>query len=203
MERRGRAARQDVAAGGLSRASACRIEPSSESSTVAAQGQRRRKPAQCTSILVRSRAMPEGLGGLPSGSGSPPHFPAWQPQSGYEVRTSGLLRGLQNVHGSTGAEFPCKSPLSCRSGVAAGRGRFSDSPRELRSSGELGARETPHFAGPFPKRLMGFEPTTFCMASRTRGRVWATTCLQTGGFSRLCAQPGILGFHGDSRQFED
>jgi hypothetical protein len=23
--------------------------------------------------------------------------------------------------------------------------------------------------GPFAKRLMGFEPTTFCMASRTRG----------------------------------
>jgi hypothetical protein len=42
----------------------------------------------------------------------------------------------------------------------------------------------------FSKRLMGFEPTTFCMASSTFGRYRPTTYLQTGAFRgldrRLC-----------------
>jgi hypothetical protein len=35
---------------------------------------------------------------------------------------------------------------------------------------------------PFQERLKGFEPSTFCMASRTCGSDSTRTCLQTGGF---------------------
>jgi hypothetical protein len=88
-------------------------------------------------------------------------------RAGTTVRTSSLLRGLQTDHGSTQAEFACKSGYFAAQARPPGRGRSSDSPRVLRRSGELSERKTAHFAGPFVKRLMGFEPTTFCMASRT------------------------------------
>jgi hypothetical protein len=63
------------------------------------------------------------------------------------------------------AEVACKS-AQFQIGRRRRRDRSSDSPRELRLSCELGAPKETAFAGLFLKRLMGFEPTTFCMASR-------------------------------------
>ncbi len=40
---------------------------------------------------------------------------------------------------------------------------------------------------PFEERLKGFEPSTFCMASRTWGRNLVTNCLQSGSFWRARA----------------
>jgi hypothetical protein len=47
---------------------------------------------------------------------------------------------------------------------------------------------------------MGFEPTTFCMASSTWGRGLVTNCLQTGGFRFACGTGLVREFtaiHGD------
>jgi len=81
------------------------------------------------------------------------------------VRASGLVRGPQNDNGSARAEFACKSP-SFKSGVAAARA----GPRPVLGGSEAPTscadRKTRQLAGPFRKRLMGFEPSTFCMANR-------------------------------------
>jgi hypothetical protein len=50
---------------------------------------------------------------------------------------------------------------------------------------------------------MGFEPSTFCMASRTRGMVSATTFLQNTQVLASVRQVGCSGFHADLREIED
>jgi hypothetical protein len=50
-------------------------------------------------------------------------------------------------------------------------------------------RKTPHFAGPFPKRLKGFEPSTFCMAS---------SCSLVQNVSK-CLQITVFGYSGPGR----
>jgi hypothetical protein len=62
----------------------------------------------------------------------------------------------------------------------------------------------PHFAGPFLKRLKGFEPSTFCMASRSWDWVhalnvpakWRTSAARGGAAE-------CLGYHEKSREFPD
>jgi hypothetical protein len=56
---------------------------------------------------------------------------------------------------------------------------------------------------PSRKRLMGFKPTTFCMASRPWGTVVVYDVPGNGRFCRRCARSGSLGFTADSREFED
>jgi hypothetical protein len=48
---------------------------------------------------------------------------------------------------------------------------------------------------PSQKRLMGFEPSTFCMASRTWSADSARTSLQAAGFRDRGAQEGLPGLH--------
>ena len=54
---------------------------------------------------------------------------------------------------------------------------------------------------PFQERLMGFEPTTFCMASRAGGADSPGLCLQIAGFSASSAHKGFPAFTGRSRGF--
>jgi hypothetical protein len=55
--------------------------------------------------------------------------------------------------------------------------------------------------GPFRKRLKGFEPSTFCMASRTFRADLSRICLQTSGFSAPTAWKAFPAFTGRSREF--
>jgi hypothetical protein len=81
------------------------------------------------------------------------------------VRTKDVLRRMQNDNGSVERNSPANPPIY-RSGVVARRCQSSDSPRDSDAPMNRTHPKRPHFAGPFLKRLMGFEPTTFCMASR-------------------------------------
>jgi hypothetical protein len=56
--------------------------------------------------------------------------------------------------------YPSRSAFTARRMVASA----SVCPRRLRCSSELDAPEKTSLCRPFLKRLMGFEPTTFCMA---------------------------------------
>jgi hypothetical protein len=52
---------------------------------------------------------------------------------------------------------------------------------------------------------LNFEARWLCKRRSSQGsldRMFASEC-QTAGFSRLRAEPGSLGFHADSRRFED
>ena len=62
-------------------------------------------------------------------------------------------------------------------------------------------RRTPAISRACSKRLMGFEPSTFCMASRARGADSARTSLQRGGFSAPGAHEGFPEIPGKSRGF--
>jgi hypothetical protein len=53
----------------------------------------------------------------------------------------------------------------------------------------------------FRERLKGFEPSTFCMASRTCGADPTRICLQTGDFWAPGADEGFPAFTGRSRGF--
>jgi hypothetical protein len=79
------------------------------------------------------------------------------------VRTKGVLRELQNVHGSVEQNSPANLPIFGSAAVAGCAGS-SDSPRERRRSSELCALQNSSLCRPSLKRLMGLEPTTFCMA---------------------------------------
>src|SRR5918992_4148733 len=65
-------------------------------------------------------------------------------------------------------------------------------------------RKRPANCRPFAKRLMGFEPTTFCMASRTWGHA---DCLdipaKIGGFTLESRRRRCPAFTAKSREFPD
>ena len=84
------------------------------------------------------------------------------------VRTKGVLRRMQNDNGSVERNSPAirlSSDQALSPAAASPQTVLGDSDAPMNWTHP----KRPHFAGPFLKRLKGFEPSTFCMASRARG----------------------------------
>jgi hypothetical protein len=74
--------------------------------------------------------------------------------------------GLQNDYRSTGAEFACKQAPSRQRRQFEGGADCPFIVRRRRRTIRLPTRKRPAKCRPSAKRLKGFEPSTFCMASR-------------------------------------
>jgi hypothetical protein len=84
---------------------------------------------------------------------------------------------------------PASNTLSVGSRSGPGR-RYPLGTQRLRRTSRLHTENRPANAGLFGERLMGFEPTTFCMASRTGGD-WIYR--EVPANQRFCGRPSAAG----------
>jgi len=76
-------------------------------------------------------------------------------------------------------------------------------PQPGRRTSRLGYDESPRFAGLFDKRLKGFEPTTFCMASSCCGLLLSRFIAASQAFASWLVGSDSPSFPAKSREFVD
>ena len=131
-------------------------------------GVRTRRRAACSSggkrpaLRRRERTSPTTLGG----SRCATTRASWWPSGAFARPSASFAARTQKVTGSDTRNLPAKRVLRARRRRNF-RKPFAAGLLGRRSTSELRQRKNPLSERAYPKRLMGLEPTTFCMAIRS------------------------------------
>ena len=125
-----------------------------------------------------------------------------QPANGRSRRTLDLLQACRMTSVRTNENRPANWAFFLKPPTIGGPRVRNQSDRMQRNKATARTKKTCK-CRPFRKRLKGFEPSTFCMASRARDSAQRGISLQTGPFCRAGGCRQCPAFTARSREFPD